>query len=184
MLLFPNRHPPRRGKCRGFTLVEAALTLAVLLVGALAVTSTSLVAQSPQQAERERRAAAIALESIVEDVKSSSASSLQAEEGWARAITRSYSAGGLPGGEVELPGWTPREDESAVCTIQVVTDETWSDLDLGVSLGLPRDLNGDGLIASADVSASATLLPVIVRARWRGRGGEGELVRGFYVLGL
>jgi hypothetical protein len=41
------------------------------------------------------------------------------------------------------------------------------------SLGMPRDLNGDGAIhATADYSTSYVLLPVLVRVRWEGAAGR------------
>ncbi|QDV06248.1 hypothetical protein Poly30_17550 [Planctomycetes bacterium Poly30] len=42
-------------------------------------------------------------------------------------------------------------------------------------LGLPRDLNGDAIINAADHRADYTILPVLVRIRWRGRYGPREL---------
>ncbi|MBK7642301.1 MAG: hypothetical protein IPJ19_04520 [Planctomycetes bacterium] len=41
-------------------------------------------------------------------------------------------------------------------------------------LGMPRDLNGDGLINNlADYSTTYTILPVRVRVEWTGAGGSG-----------
>jgi hypothetical protein len=68
-------------------------------------------------------------------------------------------------------------------TIQIVTDESVTDEQLGVELGLPRDLNADGDQIDTDVSGDARLLPVIIRIQWRGQGGEQNLVHGFYVMG-
>ncbi len=42
-------------------------------------------------------------------------------------------------------------------------------------LGMPRDLNGDAIIGSADCSTDYTILPVLVRMRWQGRFGPREL---------
>ena len=48
--------------------------------------------------------------------------------------------------------------------------------DLGEPLlGLPRDLTGDAVVSSLDCSSSCTILPVLVRMRWRGRFGPREL---------
>jgi hypothetical protein len=41
--------------------------------------------------------------------------------------------------------------------------------------------DGDGAAANPDVSVNATLLPVIVRARWHGAAGDGEIVHAFYL---
>jgi hypothetical protein len=39
--------------------------------------------------------------------------------------------------------------------------------------GTPRDLNGDGLIDNANHAANYTLIPLVVRVRWRGTRGIG-----------
>lgn len=180
----PTRNLLRRPRAAGFTLIEVVLTMAVLLVGALAVTSTSVVTESLARTDRERRTVAMAVKSTVEEVKAAAVQALDAEEGWARSLAADYAAGGIPGNEVDVPGMTPIEGENAVCAVQVVTDETLSDLDLGVNLGMPRDLDGDGVVANTDVRGSATLLPVIVRAQWRGAAGTRQLTRGLYILGF
>jgi type II secretory pathway pseudopilin PulG len=42
-------------------------------------------------------------------------------------------------------------------------------------LGMPSDLNGDGLIDAADHAANYQVLPVLVRVRWAGVGGPGQI---------
>ncbi len=49
--------------------------------------------------------------------------------------------------------------------------ELREDLDLP-ELGMPRDLNGDGIVDSADHSADYRLLPVLLRLEWRGQSGH------------
>jgi hypothetical protein len=39
------------------------------------------------------------------------------------------------------------------------------------ALGMPRDLNGDGIPDALDHSADMQILPVLVRLRWRGPTG-------------
>jgi type II secretory pathway pseudopilin PulG len=39
-------------------------------------------------------------------------------------------------------------------------------------LGMPRDLNGDGVVDAVDHSGDYRLLPVIVRLEWQGRSGQ------------
>ena len=70
-----------------------------------------------------------------------------------------------------------------MCSVEVITDETMTDQELGVHLGLPRDLDADGEVTSVDVRGRALLLPVLLRARWHGAGGERELVRALYLEG-
>ena len=64
--------------------------------------------------------------------------------------------------------------------------ERWSgrsDAEIELALGMPRDLDNDGAIDNPDVRTGARLLPVLITLRWRGVGGDRQLVRGFYVLG-
>src|SRR5205085_8105191 len=42
-------------------------------------------------------------------------------------------------------------------------------------LGMPRDLNGDGIVDGANHAVDYKLLPVIVRIPWRGVGGAGTV---------
>jgi hypothetical protein len=42
------------------------------------------------------------------------------------------------------------------------------------SLGMPRDLNGDGIVDAANHATNYKLLPVIVRVRWRSANGPGQ----------
>jgi hypothetical protein len=42
-------------------------------------------------------------------------------------------------------------------------------------LGMPRDLNGDGVVDAANHSVDYKLLPVLVRVRWRSAAGSGRL---------
>jgi len=44
---------------------------------------------------------------------------------------------------------------------------------VNAKLGMPRDLNGDGVVDAADHSGDYQLLPVLVRVRWRGVAGNG-----------
>ena len=52
---------------------------------------------------------------------------------------------------------------------------------LGVELGMPRDLDHDGLVSNTDVRGSARVLPVVVRMRWSTALGDRELVQGIYL---
>ena len=42
-------------------------------------------------------------------------------------------------------------------------------------LGMPRDLNADGVVDAADHAADYVILPVRVRLEWTGSRGEGAL---------
>ena len=42
-------------------------------------------------------------------------------------------------------------------------------------MGMPRDLDGDGVIDALDHSGDYRLLPVLVRVAWRGSSGPAKL---------
>jgi hypothetical protein len=44
---------------------------------------------------------------------------------------------------------------------------------VNAKLGMPRDLNGDGVVDANNHAGNYQLLPVLVRVRWRGVGGNG-----------
>src|SRR5262245_18125022 len=134
---------------------------------------------------RERIVAQNALRSMGERIHAQAyRDSLDHPDAWAETVLETFGpAGALHGGcDVEL--LTPRsEAQEFPGTIQCITDETTTDQALGISRGLPRDLNGDGDAADLDVTADACILPVVLRIEWKGQGGLHEINHGFYVMG-
>ena len=104
--------------------------------------------------------------------------------GWAADVTARYAPGGNPGNTFDVQGLSPWPGEASIGTITIVTDETLTDADVGVDFGMPRDLDDDGVVDNLDVSATARVLPVVVRLRWNGPAGQRELEQGFFLLGL
>jgi len=79
---------------------------------------------------------------------------------------------------------TPVDANTPVGTIMIVTDENASDSDLGLAVGMPRDLDGDGIVNSSDVSATATKLPVILEVRWKGFRGIRSIKHVMWITGI
>ncbi len=179
-------HPtrPRASARGGFTLLETMIGISVLMVGLLALTSTSFVAHTLSDSDTDRRAAGAALSSVIEDITATANRPPEGENSWAETMVAAYGAGGDPGPTFDVPGLTPWQGLASVGSIEIVTDETLEDAELEVELGMPRDLDNDAVVGDTDVSSTATLLPVIVRLQWTGRAGDRELVQGFYVMGL
>lgn len=176
----PHQHPQRARS--GFTLIEVVITAAVLFIGLLAMSSTSWVVHSLRKTSSDKQIAHQALQAVVEDLHALSALARDDEGGWAPAILGRYGPGGDPGPTFAVPGLDPWADEAAVGTITIVTDETRTDLDLGVPIGMPRDLNGDEAVDDTDVGDTAVLLPVVVQLRWRGEAGARQLRQCIYLL--
>lgn len=174
---------PRRSRA-GLAVLEAAVTLSILTIALLAMTTTSVTMYNLKETDRLRRTASAAMQSLVEDVRAFAFSARDADGGWAREVLTSYAPGGALGDRFDAPGLEPWPGEPSVFSVTVVRDETLTDQELGIELGMPRDLDNDGEISNDDVIAGARMLPVIVRARWAGRAGNREVVQAFYVLGF
>ena len=166
----------------GFTVVEMAVTLSVLMIALYALTSTVWRLHGLCDANQERRVAENALRSITEEVHSLSAAAQTDPMRWARTLSQAFAPGGRPGERFDVPELTRLRGSQSVGTIRVVTDETITDEDIGFDLGLPRDLDGDGQVSNTDVSGGATLLPVVVTLRWKGAAGQREVVHAFLEL--
>ena len=164
----------------GFSLLEVIVGLTILSIGMLAMTSTTVGTYKLRNADASRLAARNAIESVAREVELV-ASSIDLDAGpWAREVLDAFAA---PADQVEVPGLGPWAGETSVISIEILSDETRSDADLGVHLGMPRDLDRDGAAANTDVSDTGRMLPVIVRARWNSAGGPRQIEQGFYVLG-
>ncbi|MCA9000288.1 MAG: hypothetical protein KDB61_00095 [Planctomycetes bacterium] len=165
----------------GMGLVEAVISVCVLVIGLLALSSTSVVIHSLSDADEARGLATQAMQNAIESAKNTSERASSNPQGWSATLTRSLGPEGTPGHQFEVPGLTPWEQESQVGSMILLTDETITDAALGITLGMPRDLNGDGDAADTDVSGDAILLPVLVRCRWSGSGGDREALQATYL---
>lgn len=174
----------KRRLLAGFSLVEVMIASSVLTIGLLALSSTSVVIHSLDRADEARRLATLAMQDTVERIKSFSAGSVDDPAGWAPVVAQALRAGGSIGPTFVVQGLDPWDGNPTVGTIQVITDESRSDTDLGITLGMPRDLNGDGDTGDADVTSDAALLPIIVRTRWLTGGGQRESVAAFYLTDM
>jgi hypothetical protein len=91
--------------------------------------------------------------------------------------------GPAPGPDFAVPGLDPLADDLDGRVGKIVLPEldTGSgvelreDLDMP-ELGMPRDLNGDGIVDSADHSGDYRVLPVLLRLDWSGRSGNRHTV--------
>lgn len=172
----------RAGRTRnGFTLIEVSLAMTVLLVAMLTATASTLRAHSLQRTNRERVQAQNAVRGAAERLQSLAAEAQGESVGWGTAVINGFTANGEVAPTFEVPELTPQIGQANVGTIQIITDETRTDAQLGCDIGMPRDLDGDGLATNTNVTGSAILLPAVVRASWRGSRGNQTLVHGFYL---
>jgi len=91
--------------------------------------------------------------------------------------------GTAPGDDFDVPGLIAQPDDADGLPGRILFPTV--DLGGGVeqlredvvdnSLGMPRDLNGDGDVDALDHSADYILLPVTVRVEWKGAAGMSSL---------
>lgn len=170
---------PLRARSSGFTLIEVALAVIVLLVGLVALSASAVRVQGLARAARERMAAQNALRAKAEEIRSISRAGLSDPLGW--GIHVSNAAAGLATFGVE--GLTTVVGQPSVGKVTLITDETATDATLGVELGMPRDLDGDGLATNTAVTNTARLLPVVLEVRWNSPWGEQRITQGLWILG-
>ncbi|MBL4769708.1 MAG: prepilin-type N-terminal cleavage/methylation domain-containing protein, partial [Planctomycetes bacterium] len=137
----PQRRLQNRG---GFSLVEVMIATCVLTIGLLALSSTSVVIHSLDRADEARGSAASAMQRVIERTKALSGRSVVDPAGWSNVLTTALRPGGSIGDVFDVPGLDPWLGNPNIGTVLIITDETLTDADIGITLGMPRDLNGDG----------------------------------------
>lgn len=170
---------------RGFTMVELAIAMSMLMIGLVSAASATMRMHHLRLQNRERLMAQNALRSMGERIHAQSyRDSLDHPDTWAQTVLATFGPDGTLKGVFDVDFLNaPSEDKEFPGTIEVIVDETTTDAVLGMELGMPRDLNGDGDAADLDVTADACILPVVLRIEWRGQQGLQEISHGFYVMG-
>ena len=81
--------------------------------------------------------------------------------------------GTAPGAWFAVPGLEPPPGAPAVGRLVFPTvDGELRETVVDVALGMPHDLDGDGLIDNADHSNNAIILPVAVQLEWASKSGR------------
>lgn len=170
------------GRRGGFSLLELAVAVVLLILAIGGLSGVLVAATRLNQANRETALALSAARQAIEV--------LQAEP-FAQVFARYNTdpaddpgaAGSAPGKDFAVPGLAPWNGDpdgfvgeylfpvAAGAGTSVQLREDLAD----PALGMPRDLDGDGVVGAADLSGTYRLLPVRVRLRWRGVSGEREL---------
>jgi hypothetical protein len=153
--------------------------MTVLLVALMSASAATLRMHALRRENREKVVAHNALRSRSEQlhaVASRIADDVDDLDDWSIRIVDQLDA------TFDVAELQPALDGEPVGTVTLVTDETLTDDDLGIDIGMPRDLNGDGDASDSDVIGSARVLPVVVRVQWEGGRGTRRLAHGFYVL--
>ena len=173
----------RSSRKAGFTVLEMALATVTLMVGIMSISAATLSMHQLSRQNREKAMAHNAVHAIAERINSASAIAATTPGTWTQTVLGAYGPGGAVGDTFDVLGLTAPLDQPQVGTIEFITDETLTDEELGVTIGMPRDLNGDGDALDSNVSADARMLPVIITARWRNKGVPAFLRHPHYIMG-
>ena len=172
---------PRRSRRSGVTLVEIAIGCVVLVTGVLGFAQAMISLEKSQQHTRDVGRATQAARQIMEAIQAQAfAEAFRYYNG-----TPDDDPGGIgtaPGKNFDVDGLSARANDPDGHVGEVifptppgepgVLRENTTDS----KLGMPRDLNGDGLIHPlADYSLTYTILPVRVRVQWTNAAGSGAV---------
>ena len=170
------RVAPRRA-VRGFTLLELSITITVLVIGIGAVVSTIVASVAVDHTNREEQTALEAAQDAIESMKGA-----PFEEVFARFNAVPLDDPGVPGSApgmdfavdyLEVQAGDPDGFEGQVIFPGDGTELREDFVD--AELGMPRDLNLDGLIDGLDHRTDYLVLPVRVRIQWTGENGNRQI---------
>jgi len=164
----------RRQRQAGFTLLEGLIAFTTLSIAMMGILSTVVETNALRISTRESMVASQAAQSVLDEMTTADFAQLFAlyngdpADDPAGAGTAPGSGFAVPGlqafqgdpdglpGRIEFPGGPLALREDAV--------------DPG--LGMPRDLDSDGVVDGDDHSGDYTLLPVRIRVEWMSEGRE------------
>jgi prepilin-type N-terminal cleavage/methylation domain-containing protein len=161
----------------GFTLVELMLVMTILAVALVAMGDTVLTVNRLGPVNEEGARALEAGRGMVETLRGTTFAEVYARYNDDPADDPD-GPNTAPGKHFVVPRLSPRQDDPDGFVGEILLPGTTAtlreDVD-DVDLGLPRDLNGDGLVDVLDHATDYGILPVIVRLEWSGTSGPRRL---------
>ena len=138
----------------GFTVLEAAVSMAVLAVALLSLWGTIVYCSRSNVAAEQRKKALNAAQAKIEELKSQTFETLVSRFGPIGSVGDDFDVHSI-------------DEDSGIASGKILfyLDETKTTFG---DNGGPIDLNGDGDVTDTDVSAGFQLLPARVTVRWVG----------------
>ena len=177
-MLQPPRPTVSESARRGFTFVELAVGMTILLVSLLIFSSSVTGVAKQRAANRETALAVAAARNMLETLRAEDFAEVYARYN-ANPADDPGGAGTAPGNRFVVEGLDDAPDTVGGFDGEIVFPSVedavagWQlreDVELR-ALGLPRDISGDNVVDDQDHSASYFILPVQVRVRWSGSSG-------------
>jgi type II secretory pathway pseudopilin PulG len=161
----------------GLTLVELTVSIMVLTFAICAATSTVITTGALNQDSHETEIARRAAENQIEVLRNANFTTVFASYD-ADPGDDPNGVGTAPGNLFAVAGLTPRAGAPGGRCGRIVFPSAGPSLrenTVDATLGLPRDLNADGVVDAGDHFADYRVLPVRVRVEWTGKSGRRAL---------
>jgi len=161
----------------GLTIVEVMIAMAVMAVVFVAISRSLVGSVKLNEVNRESALAQQGMNAILENLGGADFATIFRR--YDSITSNDPALGPSPGPDFAVPGLVALAGDADGQVGKIVLPELDTgfgvelreDLDLP-ELGMPRDLNGDGIIDSADHSGDYRLLPVMLRLDWGGPSGR------------
>lgn len=186
MRCHPQSSHLRRHTTGGFTLVETVVATTVLVIGVLGYVASVTAGDRLMLQNRETRRAFIAAQTVFAEMQAKSIDTVFA--------TYNASASDDPPGITTAPGnrftavgigtcATGSTDGAGAVRFPSQDGTTLREDLVDAALGMPRDLDGDGVISSGPLTKTPLVLPVEVTVSWQSSGGRREITVRKFLFG-
>jgi prepilin-type N-terminal cleavage/methylation domain-containing protein len=174
-----DRRRPRLAR-RGLTLIELMMAMTVLAIALVGYARTVAMASVASSTAHEANLANEAARKMIETLRSQPFAQVF-------CLYNAYAGddpgpGAAPGANFAVAGLEARKNDAdgmpgeiLFPTLTVGGVPQVRENVVNSKLGTPCDLTGDGVIDALNHSANYQELPVLVRVRWRGVGGPGQV---------
>ena len=172
-----------------FSVVEIMIALVLVVIGmgafAQSIAATSLTAESSRRTALASQGARRILEQLkgttfAEVFATYNDNTLDDPGGVGTAPGANFAIDGLDALAGDADGFVGRIDFPVSAFAPGILREDVND----TTLGMPRDLNGDGAIDALDHSGDYQLLPVVVTIDWQGVSSDGHLEYKTFLVGF
>lgn len=168
-------HTRTREPNAGFSLVELMVVFTIITIALSMFSQTLTSASRLDPVSRETALASEAARNVIETMRGKPFRDVFALYN-ADGADDPAGAGTAPGATFDVVGLSPLTAEGSVGTIQFC-DSQGALLETAElpEFGLPRDLNGDGMVDEEDHVADCIILPFKVTIEWLGKNGPRKL---------